>query len=82
MILSFGQTYRRSVARSRPFCPGRTTSVSSNRTIGFVFVECRYRFRSGASLQHPIARGLENFARHLTEEAFILHSQDGSAAPN
>jgi hypothetical protein len=40
---------------------------------GFVFVECRYRFRSGVSLQHPIARGLENFARHLTEEAFIFH---------
>jgi CheY-like chemotaxis protein len=33
LILSFGQTYRRSVARSRPFCPGRTTSVSSNRTM-------------------------------------------------
>jgi DNA-binding response OmpR family regulator len=33
MILSLGQTLRNSVARSRPFCPGRTTSVSSSRTM-------------------------------------------------
>jgi hypothetical protein len=66
MILSFGQTHRRSVARSRH-------SVRQNDIRQQQFVECRYRFRSGASLQHPIARGLENFARHLTEEAFIFH---------
>jgi len=33
-ILSSGQMARRSFARSRPLRPGRTTSVSSNRTIG------------------------------------------------
>jgi DNA-binding response OmpR family regulator len=34
MIRSSGQTARKSFARSRPFWPGSTTSVSSNRIIG------------------------------------------------
>lgn len=34
IMLSLGQTTRNSFARSRPFCPGKTTSVSSSRIMG------------------------------------------------
>ena len=72
MIFSFGETFLRSVARSRPFCPGRTTSVSSNRTMVLHSSNTEI-FRRGSSFQHSIAGGLENLASHLAEEAFIFH---------
>ena len=81
IIRSLGQTLRRSFARSRPFCPGRTTSVSSSRTMLLYSLNADVASGCASRFQHPIARGLQNLASYLAQEGFIFHQQDSSVAP-